>query len=183
MKPAIHSPFLKKTLCAAALIPLLAGTNYAQETKEKDSRASSAVTKATNAAETVLKKLPSIPGSADAKVINIHIGDNYTFGFDEGVDAEEWGMIDNQNESSQAAGTPTTQPAAAATPNERPSAYRKLDFRKGDVVLIATEQPVNAPKPAEPPTAAVTVPEPADVPTATLTPEATPDQAVNPTAP
>ena len=174
MKPAIHSPLLKKTLCAAALIPLLAGTNYAQETKEKDSRTSTAVTKATNAAEAVLKKLPSIPGSADAKVINIHIGDNYTFGFDEGVDAEEWGMIDNQNESGQAAAA-TGQPAAAATPNERPPAYRKLDFRKGDVVLIATEQPVNAPKPAESPTATVTVPEPAAAPTATATATATPE--------
>lgn len=171
MKPAFHSPLLKKTLCAAALIPLLAGTNYAQETKEKDSRASTAVTKATNAAEAVLKKLPSIPGSADAKVINIHIGDNYTFGFDEGVDAEEWGMIDNQTEGGQAAGA-AGQPAAAATPNEKPSAYRKLDFRKGDVVLIATEQPVNAPKQEESPTATVTVPEPAAAPTATPTPDA-----------
>ena len=177
MKPAIHSPLLKKTLCAAALIPLLAGTNYAQETKEKDSRTSTAVTKATNAAEAVLKKLPSIPGSADAKVINIHIGDNYTFGFDEGVDAEEWGMIDNQNESGQAAAA-TGQPAAAATPNEKPPAYRKLDFRKGDVVLIATEQPVNAPKQAEFPTATVTAPAAEAAP---ATPVATP--TVETTAP
>ena len=177
MKPAIHSPFLKKTLCAAALIPLLAGTNYAQETKEKDSRTSTAVTKATNAAEAVLKKLPSIPGSADAKVINIHIGDNYTFGFDEGVDAEEWGMIDNQTEGGQAAAT-AGQPAAAATPNEKPPAYRKLDFRKGDVVLIATEQPVNAPKQEESPTATVTAPAAEAAP---ATPVATP--TVETTAP
>lgn len=171
MKTSIHSSLLKKLLFAVSLIPLLAGTTFAQETKEKDSRTSSAVTKATNAAEAALKKLPSILGVADAKVINIHIGDNYTFGFDEGVDAEEWGMIDNQNESGQAAGTPTAQPAAAATPNERPSAYRKLDFRKGDVVLIATEQPVNAPKPAETPTATAVAPEPAAAPTANPSPE------------
>ena len=162
----MQSSFLKKSLTIAALIPVVAVTNHAQETK--DSRAATAVTKATNAAEAVLKKLPSIPSAADAKVINIHIGDNYTFGFDEGIDAEEWGMVDNQTEGGQAAAT-TAQPAATATPEEHPLTYRKLDFRKGDVVLIATEQPVNAPKPAESPTATVTVPEPAAAPTATAT--------------
>ena len=173
MKIVIRYPLLKKTLCAATLIPLLAGTTYAQEAKEKDSRTSSGVTKATNAAEAVLKKLPSIPGAADAKVINIHIGDNYTFGFDEGVDAEEWGMIDNQTEGGQAGAT-TKQPAATATPNERPPAYRKLDFRKGDVVLIATEQPVDSPKPVESPTATITAPETGAAPTSTPTPQPVP---------
>lgn len=149
----MHSSFFKKSLTIAALIPVVAVTNHAQETK--DSRAATAVTKATNAAEAVLKKLPSIPGAADAKVINIHIGDNYTFGFDEGIDAEEWGMVDNQTEGGQAAAT-TAQPAA--TPEERPSSYRKLDFRKGDVVLVATEQPADAPKPVEPQAAPVATP-------------------------
>jgi hypothetical protein len=168
MNTAIHSSFLKKSLTIATLIPVVAVASYAQETK--DSRAATAVTKATNAAEAVLKKLPSIPGAADAKVINIHIGDNYTFGFDEGIDAEEWGMVDNQTEGGQAAAA-TKQPSTSATPEERPSSYRKLDFRKGDVVLIATEQPVNAPKPAESSTA---TPEPASAPTATPTPEPVP---------
>jgi hypothetical protein len=172
MNTAIHSSFLKKSLTIAALVPVMAVTNHAQETK--DSRAATAVTKATNAAEAVLKKLPSIPGAADAKVINIHIGDNYTFGFDEGVDAEEWGMIDNQNESGQAAGA-AGQPAAAATPNEKPPAYRKLDFRKGDVVLIATEQPADSPKPVESPAATE--------PAATPAPKATVDQSATPVAP
>jgi len=168
MNTIIHSSSLKKSLTIATLIPVVAVASYAQETK--DSRAATAVTKATNAAEAVLKKLPSIPGAADAKVINIHIGDNYTFGFDEGIDAEEWGMVDNQTEGGQAAAA-TKQPSTSATPEERPSSYRKLDFRKGDVVLIATEQPVNAPKPAESPTA---TPEPASAPTATTTPEPVP---------
>jgi hypothetical protein len=145
--------------------------NHAQETK--DSRAATAVTKATNAAEAVLKKLPSIPGAADAKVINIHIGDNYTFGFDEGIDAEEWGMVDNQTEGGQVAAS-TARPSASATPEERPSTYRKLDFRKGDVVLIATEQPVDSPKPVESPTATKTAPETGAAPTSTPTPQPVP---------
>jgi len=45
--------------------------------------ASNKAEKAAAAADAILKKLPSIPGMADAKVINIHIGDNITFGFDE----------------------------------------------------------------------------------------------------
>ena len=168
----MQSSFLKKSLTIAVLIPVVAVTNHAQETK--DSRAATAVTKATNAAAAVLKKLPSIPGAADAKVINIHIGDNYTFGFDEGIDAEEWGMVDNQTEGGQAAAT-TAQPAATATPEERPSTYRKLDFRKGDVVLIATEQPADSPKPVESPTATE--------PAATPSPKSTSDQSGTPVAP
>gem|GEM_PF-1772654 len=169
MNTAMHSSFLKKSLTIAALIPVVAVTNHAQETK--DSRAATAVTKATNAAEAVLKKLPSIPSAADAKVINIHIGDNYTFGFDEGIDAEEWGMVDNQTEGGQAAAT-TGRPSTSATPEERPSTYRKLDFRKGDVVLIATEQPADSPKQVEFPAAT----EPAATPSskATSNPSASP---------
>jgi hypothetical protein len=160
-----------KPFATLTVFPLLLATLQAQTPKEN--QAASTVTKATNAAEAVLKKLPSIPGAADAKVINIHIGDNYTFGFDEGVDAEEWGMTDNQNESGQAAAA-TGQPAAAATPNEKPPAYRKLDFRNGHVVLIATEQPVDSPKQVESPTATITAPETGAAPTSTPTAQPVP---------
>jgi len=150
-----------------AIIPFLIASIQAQTPKE--AATTTAVTKATAAAEAVLKKLPSIPGAADAKVINIHIGDIFTFGFDEGIDAEEWGMVDNQNESGQAA-TPG-QPKATVTPapHEKPSTYRKIDFRKGDVVLIATEQPVDAPKPAASP-----VSTPAEPATTSASPTPTP---------
>ena len=100
--------------------------------------------KAAAAADAILKKLPSIPGMADAKVINIHIGDNITFGFDEGVDAEEWGMTENNanNNTNGAKPNPSGSPAA---PSDRPNAFRKIDFRKGDLVLVATEDPVKEP--------------------------------------
>lgn len=150
---------------------LLAGL---QAQTPKETATNNAVTKATSAAEAVLKKLPSLPGASDAKVINIHIGDIFTFGFDEGIDAEEWGMVDNQNESVQAAtpgqGATPANPKTVATPapHEKPATYRKIDFRKGDVVMIATEQPVDAPKPAASPSAtpaeAVT-PSPSPTPT------------------
>ncbi|MFM8981595.1 MAG: hypothetical protein ACKOLA_01575 [Spartobacteria bacterium] len=100
--------------------------------------------KAAAAADAILKKLPSIPGLADAKVINIHIGDNITFGFDEGVDAEEWGMTENNN-ATDATGAKPNPASSPAAPSDRPNAFRKIDFRKGDLVLVATEDPVKEP--------------------------------------
>jgi hypothetical protein len=123
--------------------------------------------KAAAAADAILKKLPSIPGMADAKVINIHIGDNLTFGFDEGIDAEEWGMTENNNDPA-AAGANPAKPGAKPNP-EKPQGFRKIDFRKGDLVLIASEEPVKAadqasqPEPA-PSQAAPTEPAPATAP-------------------
>lgn len=100
--------------------------------------------KAAAAADAILKKLPSIPGLADAKVINIHIGDNITFGFDEGVDAEEWGMTENNN-APDATGAKPNPTSSQTAPSDRPNAFRKIDFRKGDLVLVATEDPVKEP--------------------------------------
>ncbi len=121
---------IAKTLLAA-LVPALAATAFAQPPQEADQAAQ----KAAAAAEAVLKKLPSIPGASEAKVINIHIGDNITFGFDEGVDAEEWGMTENNADAAGGA----VQGAKPAAPADRPTGYRKIDFRKGDLVLLATE--------------------------------------------
>lgn len=168
---------MTKPLATLAVFPLLLATLQAQTTKEN--QAASTVTKATAAAEAVLKKLPSIPGAADAKVINIHIGDNFTFGFDEGIDAEEWGMVDNQTEGGQP--TKSTQPGATATPAEKPTAYRKIDFRKGDVVLVATEQPVEAPKPS--PAPSQTPEQPAAVTTQVPSPTPEPTKAETPALP
>ena len=122
--------------------------------------AGSKAEKAAAAADAILKKLPSIPGLADAKVINIHIGDNITFGFDEGVDAEEWGMTENNN-APGATGAKPTPAGTQAAPSDRPNAYRKIDFRKGDLVLVATEDPVKEPAtetPSAAPAAAVPTP-------------------------
>ncbi len=123
------------SLLAATLLTLTSLQAAPQE--GTDSKAE----KAAAAADAILKKLPSIPGIADAKVINIHIGDIITFGFDEGVDAEEWGMTENNN----ATGANPSPAGAQAAQSDRPKAYRKIDFRKGDLVLVATEDPVKEP--------------------------------------
>ena len=158
MKP-FQSTSLKFLLATVILLPALA---HAQEAKLSKAE------KAAANAEAVLKKLSGLPAFADAKVINIHIGDNLTFGFDEGIDAEEWGMTENNNDSA-AAGADPAKPAPKPNP-EKPQGFRKIDFRKGDLVLIALEEPSKQSAPSR-----VSQPEPA---VTTTTPEPTPASEV-----
>jgi hypothetical protein len=153
-----QSTLLKSLLSASILLPALA---HAQEAKPSKSEKTAAN------AEAILKKLSGLPAFADAKVINIHIGDNLTFGFDEGIDAEEWGMTEN-NLDPAAAGANSANPGFKPNP-EKPQGFRKIDFRKGDLVLIASEEPVKAADQASQPESAVT----------TTTQESTPSQAAS----
>jgi hypothetical protein len=158
MKP-FQSTLLKSLLSASILLPALAAASaHAQEAKPSKSEKTAANS------EAILKKLSGLPAFADAKVINIHIGDNLTFGFDEGIDAEEWGMTENNNDPA-AAGANPAKPGAKPNP-EKPQGFRKIDFRKGDLVLIASEEPVKVAEQASQPEPAVT----------TTTPEPTPSQ-------
>jgi hypothetical protein len=154
MKP-FQSTSLKSLLATAILFPALAHAQEAKPSKSEKTAANS---------EAILKKLSGLPAFADAKVINIHIGDNLTFGFDEGIDAEEWGMTENNNDPA-AAGANPAKPGAKPNP-EKPQGFRKIDFRKGDLVLIASEEPVKVAEQASQPEPAVT----------TTTPEPTPSQ-------
>lgn len=171
MKP-LQATSIKSLLTASLLLPILAATpSIAQDAKP------SKVEKATANSEAILKKLSGLPAFADAKVINIHIGDNLTFGFDEGIDAEEWGMTENNNDPA-AAGANPAKPGAKPNP-EKPQGFRKIDFRKGDLVLVATEEPLKAaataPTAQPEPTVTTTTPEP--------TPEAAPAEPTPTTAP
>jgi len=157
MKP-FQSTLLKSLLATAILLPTLAHAQEAKPNKSEKTAANS---------EAILKKLSGLPAFADAKVINIHIGDNLTFGFDEGIDAEEWGMTENNNDPA-AAGANPAKPGAKPNP-EKPQGFRKIDFRKGDLVLIASEEPVKAADQASQPEPAVT----------TTTPEPTPSQSAS----
>ena len=93
-------------------------------------------------AELVSRQLSALGEMKDAKVVNINVqvGDTIvTLGLDEGIDAEEWGMVDNQVEGGAVAGGGA--PAAAVAANEnRPPANRKIDLRKGNLYLVATEE-------------------------------------------
>jgi hypothetical protein len=150
---------IKSFLSATLLLPVLAATPaIAQDAKPSKTEKTAANS------EAILRKLSGLPAFADAKVINIHIGDNLTFGFDEGIDAEEWGMTENNNDAG-AAGAKPDKPGAKPTP-EKPQGFRKIDFRKGDLILVASEEPAKEVAPA-----LAAQPEPA---VTTTTPEAAP---------
>jgi hypothetical protein len=171
MKP-LQATSIKSLLTASLLLPILAATPaIAQDAKP------SKVEKAAANSEAILKKLSGLPAFADAKVINIHIGDNLTFGFDEGIDAEEWGMTENNNDPA-AAGANPAKPGAKPNP-EKPQGFRKIDFRKGDLILVASEEPAKEAAPAltaQPePAVTTTTPEPTPTPEApAASPTATP---------
>ena len=82
-------------------------------------------------------------GAADGKInIHVHVGDVILIGFDEAIDAEEWGMRENNTEviggkASKARPSPSTDAEAEANKNKKTS--RSIQFRKGALELSATE--------------------------------------------
>ena len=117
-------------------------------------------------ADAIARQLAETGEFKDAKIINInvHVGDNIiTLGFDEGIDAEEWGMVDNQVETGAAPAAAGAKPAPAV--DRKSKATRTIDFRKGNLVLLATEQDhadgTAATEPAAPQPQEASLPEPA----------------------
>ena len=96
--------------------------------------------------------------------ISVHVGDITLIGFDEAIDAEEWGMRETNIETGAApSGTLTPEKAAmlnnSQDPNENKRVSRKVDLKKGGMVIVLNEDsvpvitggqaaPVAQPKPA-----------------------------------
>lgn len=82
--------------------------------------------------------------SADGKInIHVHVGDIILIGFDEAIDAEEWGMRENNTEiiGSRGAGAKSKASQASDTePVENKKTARSVSFKKGSLQLSATEQ-------------------------------------------
>lgn len=82
-------------------------------------------------------------GTADGKInIHIHVGDVILIGFDEAVDAEEWGMRENNTEiigGKSAKGRPAQAVDAEAESNQNKKISRSIQFRKGALELSALE--------------------------------------------
>ena len=80
---------------------------------------------------------------SDGKVnVHIHVGDIILIGFDEAIDAEEWGMRENNTEIIGGKGSPgKTQKNTKvdAEPNENKKISRSVSFKKGALQLNATE--------------------------------------------
>ena len=107
----------------------------------------SAVNTAAKIAETFSKSAKL--DSADGKInIHIHVGDIILIGFDEAIDAEEWGMRENNTEivgKSGVASKGKASPTANADPVDNKKTARSVSFQKGNLKLNATEhaEPLN----------------------------------------
>lgn len=81
--------------------------------------------------------------------IKIHVGDVFLVGFDEAIDAEEWGMTERnvQLAASVASGTAPALPAVA--PNEpQPPSRKTMLVRKGNLMMLAVKESIE-PVPAK----------------------------------
>ena len=77
----------------------------------------------------------------DGKVnVHIHVGDIILIGFDEAIDAEEWGMKENNTEINGASkSTAKQRQKLNAEPTDNKKTSRSVSFKKGALELNATE--------------------------------------------
>lgn len=92
-----------------------------------------AIKGAARAAETLAHSLSRGRKAKDGLSIHIHVGDLFLMGFDEAIDAEEWGATEAGSQGSSRARR------AADTAEAKQKTRRVLNFRKGDVVITAAE--------------------------------------------
>lgn len=97
------------------------------------------------AISTVISQIQKSHGlkSEDGKTnINIHIGDIILIGFDEAIDAEEWGMRENNTEiigaSSPKANSQNKVDGNSSADQNRKT-MRSINFKKGSLELNAVE--------------------------------------------
>lgn len=97
------------------------------------------------AISTVISQIQKSQGlkSDDGKMnINIHIGDIILIGFDEAIDAEEWGMRENNTEiigAHSSRSKPQNRADSNAAADENRKTMRSIKFKKGALELNALE--------------------------------------------
>lgn len=86
------------------------------------------------------KKAGGRKGADDDMDIHVHVGDVVMMGFDEAVDAEEWGARETTHESGGKAGR-RGRAAAGSDPQDEKNrkVRRKIVLRKGGLKLEATD--------------------------------------------
>jgi hypothetical protein len=104
-------------------------------------RVRAAADAAARTAQAVTQKLGETYGTNQPINVHVQVGDIVVLGFDEGVDAEEWGMTEISNESGVAGGGAKS---ASATVDQAAAGKRKIarsiDLRKGSIYLVAAEE-------------------------------------------
>ena len=82
-------------------------------------------------------------GAGEGKVnVHVHVGDVILIGFDEAIDAEEWGMRENNTEivgTRGAKGRTAVAQDADALANKNRKISRSINFSKGALTLNAIE--------------------------------------------
>ena len=99
---------------------------------------------AARTAQAVTQKLGETYGTNQAINVHIQVGDIVVLGFDEGIDAEEWGMTEISNEGAAPAKGAGAKSAAVQADQAPANAgkrkiARSIDLRKGSIYLVAAE--------------------------------------------
>ena len=109
-----------------------------KERLEASGRAAAAIT------ASITQELKAAYAGKTPPAINVHVGDITLVGFDEAIDAEEWGMRETNIENGAAKpGTLAPENAAALNNSQNPDANRnisrKLNLKKAGTVIVLTE--------------------------------------------
>ena len=101
-----------------------------------------------NAAEKIVtsitREMRKTYGDKQVPTINVQVGDIILVGFDEAIDAEEWGMRETNVEAGPSVGKGMTPEQAnmlnqQQDPNLNRTTSRRVNLRKGGVVLYLSE--------------------------------------------
>ncbi len=101
--------------------------------KPADSKNSSVIDRTARATQSIAETITGRRKGSEGISIHVHVGDLFLIGFDEAIDAEEWGAreVNNDGSGRGAAGRQQLEP-------ERKT-KRRLSFRKGNVEIRAEE--------------------------------------------
>lgn len=88
------------------------------------------------AAQSIADMVQGKRRNSEGLTIHVHVGDLFLIGFDEAIDAEEWGAREVSNDGGSLA------KAARAKRDAEPErkTKRRLSLRKGNVLLTADEE-------------------------------------------
>lgn len=92
----------------------------------------SAIEGAATIAQTLAHSLRAGRRAGDGLSIHVHVGDLFLMGFDEAIDAEEWGASGRKEKNAR-----SRRDVEKAEANKK--TRRTINFRKGNIVITAAE--------------------------------------------
>lgn len=104
--------------------------------KPTKSKNSSLIDSTAKATQSIAQAITGRRKGSEGISIHVHVGDLFLIGFDEAIDAEEWGAREVNNDGS--AGSARSLAQQDAEPERKTK--RRISFRKGDVQVTADEE-------------------------------------------